>query len=214
MLKTESAEQSTTISGDKINSLPVNFGIGAGAIRNPLSFVQLTPGANIGSWNSVTVNGMPSVFLQDHLRRSGVEQRPGRESLRRIAAFSGSNSGVYAANLEFRGRVRPGVGRPLQFHVAQRHKPVHGSAYTLTLPNEALNAGIPFTNTGKNGPHLRPARNSNDYGFSVGGPFWLPKIYQGKNRTFFYFNLERYRDGRAFTTASTPCRQTRCAAAT
>ena len=36
MLKTESAEQSTTISGDTINSLPLNFGIGAGAIRNPL----------------------------------------------------------------------------------------------------------------------------------------------------------------------------------
>ncbi len=47
MLKTESAEQSSTVSGDTINNLPINFGIGAGAVRNPLSFVQLTPGSTI-----------------------------------------------------------------------------------------------------------------------------------------------------------------------
>src|SRR5215472_16193970 len=40
LLKTESGEQSTTITGEQINSLPINFGIGAGAIRNPLSFTQ------------------------------------------------------------------------------------------------------------------------------------------------------------------------------
>jgi len=47
MLKTESAEQSSTISGASINGLPMNYGIGAGAVRNPLSFVQLTPGATM-----------------------------------------------------------------------------------------------------------------------------------------------------------------------
>ena len=48
----------------------------------------------------------------------------------------------------------------------------HGSAYTYAS-NEALNAGIPFTNTGKNGTHLRPAKKLYDYGFSVGGPIWI-----------------------------------------
>jgi len=60
MLKTESAEQSTTVTGDTINALPINFGIGAGAIRNPLSFVQLTPGATMSGWNNIRVNGTPS----------------------------------------------------------------------------------------------------------------------------------------------------------
>ena len=36
LLKTESAEQSTTITGAQLNDLPINFGIGAGAISNPL----------------------------------------------------------------------------------------------------------------------------------------------------------------------------------
>src|SRR2546425_983832 len=39
LLKSENAEQSTTISGDRINALPLNFALGAGAVRNPLSFV-------------------------------------------------------------------------------------------------------------------------------------------------------------------------------
>jgi hypothetical protein len=34
----------------------------------------------------------------------------------------------------------------------------------------------------------------NDYGFNVGGPVWIPKLYNGKNRTFFFFNREQYRE--------------------
>ena len=60
--KTESGEQSTTITGAQLNSLPINFGIGAGAIRNPLSFTQMTPGATINGWNNITVNGTNGGF--------------------------------------------------------------------------------------------------------------------------------------------------------
>ena len=193
MLKTESAEQSTTISGDKINSLPVNFGIGAGAIRNPLSFVQLTPGANIGSWNSVTVNGMPSysfkIIFEGQESSSGLDARVSDESQPSVEAIQEFTLQTSNFAAEF-GQVSGGL---FNFTSRSGTNQFHGSAYTYAS-NEALNAGIPFTNTGKNGTHLRPAKKLYDYGFSVGGPLWLPKIYQGKNRTFFYFNLERYRD--------------------
>ena len=66
LLKTESAEQSTTVTGKQIAELPLNFGIGAGAIRNPLSFAQLTPGATFNGWNNISINGGNSQF-QDHL---------------------------------------------------------------------------------------------------------------------------------------------------
>jgi hypothetical protein len=62
LLKTESAELSTTVTGKQINELPINFGIGAGAIRNPLSFAQLTPGASINGWNNITINGTNGGF--------------------------------------------------------------------------------------------------------------------------------------------------------
>jgi hypothetical protein len=60
LLKTEDAEQSETFSGDRLNSLPINFGIGGGAIRNPLGFVELAPGASINGWNDIKVNGAPN----------------------------------------------------------------------------------------------------------------------------------------------------------
>ena len=42
----------------------------------------------------------------------------------------------------------------------------------------------------------------NLFGGSVGGPVMLPKVYDGKNRTFFFFNYEgtRWRRGAVFNT--------------
>ena len=57
LLRTENAEQSMTITGKQIAELPINFGIGAGAIRNPLSFIQMTPGAYFNGWNNISING-------------------------------------------------------------------------------------------------------------------------------------------------------------
>ena len=67
---------------------------------------------------------------------------------------------------------------------------LHGSAYEF-LRNAALDANLFFNNA--NGQRL--ARyGSNTYGFSVGGPILLPK-YDGRNRTFFFFNFEGSREG-------------------
>ena len=54
----------------------------------------------------------------------------------------------------------------------------HGSAYE-ELTNEALNAAQPWN-------HVLNRDRQSDYGFSVGGPVWIPKVYNGKNRTFFF----------------------------
>ena len=41
---------------------------------------------------------------------------------------------------------------------------------------------------------MRPKSRQNDFGGSFGGPVWIPKIYDGHNKTFFFFNYEMYRD--------------------
>ena len=33
----------------------------------------------------------------------------------------------------------------------------------------------------------------NEFGGTVGGPIWIPKIYNGKNRTFCFFAFEGYK---------------------
>lgn len=32
----------------------------------------------------------------------------------------------------------------------------------------------------------------NEFGFNVGGPIWVPKLYNGRNRSFFFFAFERF----------------------
>lgn len=59
-----------------------------------------------------------------------------------------------------------------------------GSGYDY-LVNEALNAAQPYTG-------LKNKVRQNDYGFTLGGPVWIPKVYNGKNKTFF-FSFEQFR---------------------
>ena len=54
------------------------------------------------------------------------------------------------------------------------------------LVNEALNAAQPYTG-------IRNRLRQNDYGFKVGGPVWIPKAYNGKDKTFFFFSFEQFR---------------------
>lgn len=192
MLKTESAEQSTTISGKTINDLPINFGIGAGAIRNPLSFVQLTPGATITGWNTIQVNGLPAgsfrILFEGQESTNGLDARVSDEtqpSVEAIQEFTLQTSNFAA---EF-GQVGGGL---FNFTSRSGTNQIHGSAYAY-VSNEALNAGMPFTDDG-HGHHYRPAVRRIDGGVSFGGPVYIPKVYNGKNKTFFFFNYEKYRD--------------------
>jgi len=84
---------------------------------------------------------------------------------------------------------------------------LHGSAYTYWV-NEALNAGLPFTNAGltnseKDGQHIRNPDRKYDFGGTLGGPIDIPKVYNGKDKSFFFFNFERYQETQSFTQTET-----------
>jgi hypothetical protein len=62
----------------------------------------------------------------------------------------------------------------------------HGTAYYTKLP-PGLFANDFFANrTGTPLPDFKYTR----WGGTVGGPVWLPKVYQGRNRTFFMYGIE------------------------
>jgi hypothetical protein len=74
----------------------------------------------------------------------------------------------------------------------------HGSGYDYFV-NEILNAGTPFTDAGlsdslKVGQHIRNDQRRNNYGFTFGGPIFIPKLYNGHDKTFFFFNFEQFRE--------------------
>jgi hypothetical protein len=191
-LKTESAEQSMTITGKQISELPINFGIGAGAIRNPLSFIQMTPGATFNGWNNISINGGSNNFKimfegqeSDSHRQTRVsdELQPSVEAIEQFTLQTSNFSAEF-------GRV--GNGGVYNFTSKSGTNQFHGSVY-LYFENTFMNAGIPFTNDGT-GSHIKVVKHLSDYGGSIGGPVLIPKIYNGKNKTFFFFNMEKYRD--------------------
>ena len=68
---------------------------------------------------------------------------------------------------------------------------LHGSVYDY-LRNSALNARNPFTSIDTLG-HIIPQSvlHFNDAGGTLGGPVYIPHIYNGKNRTFFFFSYDK-----------------------
>jgi len=68
----------------------------------------------------------------------------------------------------------------------------HGTAYFWEEPG-GLSANDFFGKANRQG---RPFTYSNRPGFSISGPVTIPKIYNGKNKTFFLFSYEGIRDSR------------------
>ena len=63
---------------------------------------------------------------------------------------------------------------------------LHGSLYEF-LRNDKLDARNFFLPT-------KTKRKRNQYGVAVGGPLVIPKIYNGRNKTFWFFNFEQTKE--------------------
>ena len=192
LLKTESGELSHTVDTDTINNLPVmSIGNAAGAsgIRNPYSVVQLLPGSTYNPDVAIRLNGTPAntqamrIEGQDATNGWYSVQSQTQGSVDAMQEFSVQTSN-YSAEL---GQAGGGL-----FNVTMRSgtNQFHGGAYEYFV-DEFLNAGTPFTNDG-NGHLLRPRQRRNDYGLNLGGPVWLPKLYNGHDKAFFFFNFEHF----------------------
>ena len=47
--------------------------------------------------------------------------------------------------------------------------------------------------------NAKPVARRHDYGATIGGPVVLPKLYNGHDKTFFFFNWEQYRETQQIT---------------
>jgi hypothetical protein len=74
------------------------------------------------------------------------------------------------------------TGAVLSYTMRSGTNQYHGSAYDYWA-NEAFNSFGAYS-------HLRNKSRINDFGGTAGGPIWIPKVYKGKDRTFFFFNYE------------------------
>ncbi|HEY7337960.1 MAG TPA: TonB-dependent receptor [Bryobacteraceae bacterium] len=196
LLKTESGELSHNVSTDRMDSLPI-LGIGSSqagsaGIRNPYAVTQMIPGTYWVANSVVRVNGSPS--NTQALRIEGqdasnsftpgvpAQVQPSVDSIEEFAIQTSNFAAEY-------GQVGGGF-----FNVTMKSgsNQFHGTLYDYFV-NEVLNAGTPFTNN-RQGSLIRPVQRRNDWGVTMGGPVWVPKLYNGHDRTFFFFNFEQFRE--------------------
>ncbi len=207
LLRTENAEQSMNVTGDKVNNLPLNFGGGGaagGGIRNWLSFIILAPGVS-GTGYTAPINGVPTgtygnfkVYLEGQDSTS-VNDANWTASVAAASVETITEFSIQSSNFspEF-GQVAGGF---YNFTTKSGTNQLHGSLYEYrTDERYGVDARHPFS-------HALDRDRKNDYGFSVGGPVWIPKVYNGRNKTFFFFNLERFGNNQlsssAFSTVPT-----------
>ena len=89
------------------------------------------------------------------------------------------------------------AGGAINFRTKSGSNELHGGAWEY-LRNKVLNANTFF---GNQGGLAVPAFTQNQYGFNVGGPVYIPHVYDGRNKTFFFVNWEWFalRQGQTFT---------------
>jgi len=96
-----------------------------------------------------------------------------------------------------------GLGQgALTYQMASGTNRYHGDIFEIN--RNSLFDSVGFFNGpawgGKNSP---PTDHENNYGFTLGGPVWIPKVYNGRGRTFFHYSQEWYKQNNENTAVST-----------
>ena len=95
------------------------------------------------------------------------------------------------------------AGANVNIAVKSGTRNLHGTAYEY-FRNDKLDANDFFANRAGRG---KVPYRQNQYGLSLGGPVVIPKLYNGRDKTFWFVNWEGYRERRgntAITNVPTP----------
>jgi hypothetical protein len=204
LLKTESGDLVHNVTVSQMTNLPILSvgGTGTGAssgFRDPFALAQMIPGVNYTPNLTMIINGNPDDTMQIRiegqtagntggLRQYTGQTQPSVDAVQEVAVQTSNYSAEF-------GTAGGGI-----FNLTMKSgtNEFHGSAYNYAA-NDALNAHQPYTG-------LRNATKRYDYGFTIGGPVVIPKLYDGRNRTFFFWSWEQFREklNITSTTATVP----------
>lgn len=201
LIQAESDTLGAVVDQRETNEIPLNG-------RNPLSLVALVPsvvpqgqsqqtptGTNPFGWGNYQIGGGFANQSVTYLDGAPVNTEyinltaliPSQDSLQEFKVMTNNLPPEY-------GRL---AGGAIQFRTKSGTNTVRGTAYEY-IRNKVLNANTYFGNLA----HLpNPAFTQNQYGFNIGGPVYIPHIYDGRNKTFFFVNWEGFalRQGITYT---------------
>ena len=185
-LATESSTVATTVNSKAVIDLPL------GGNRSPMSLVTLVPGVvpSAGSnspwisggrndYNDVTIDGTSVIVPENNVSHLQIGYLPNEDSIQEFSVVTNSLAPEY-------GRTGGGT-----INIATRGGT---NQYHLGLfeyfQNDKLNANSWSNN--RNGLPKGIVRN-NQFGGTFGGPLWIPKVYKGTNKTFFFVSEQSVR---------------------
>lgn len=180
LVQTESTDVGTVIDNKRFLDLPLTLG---GGIRNPSAFIFLSPGVSPGNTWEKHIGGGGS--FNDQMYYDGIalsrgdlandaEVNPSVDAIAEFKLVTNNYSAEYTHALS-------GV---TSFTMKSGTNLLHGSAFEFN-DNEHFDARGFFS------PRKAP-RKQNEWGFTAGGPVLLPKIYNGKDKTFWFFSFDQF----------------------
>jgi hypothetical protein len=184
ILETANAERGQNISPQVLKSLPLYNG----GLRSAESFVAYMPGVNTNAETSINgSNGRSKEVEIDGASMTSPEsgglamQFPGFEAFQEMKLVTST------FNAEF-GRLGGGLE---VFTTKSGTNQVHGAVF-LNIKRDIFDAAGWASNSvlGRT-PGYRGKERYNEEGGAAGGPVYIPKLYDGRNRTFFYFTMAK-----------------------
>ena len=197
-LQTENGSVGAIIDAKKIVDLPLNG-------RNFVQLAQLIPGANSGTEGSITVRrARGALASSDATGGSTAVQVNGQRDTQNRYSIDGIEDMDYDA---FTYSFSPSVDAIAEFRVDTANSGTDTGAASGANVNVILKSGTnqlhgtlfyfnrnnAFTQSydALAQKDVAPPRlNRNQYGGNVGGPVVIPHVYDGRSKTFFFFNVE------------------------
>lgn len=210
-VETQSATASGVITGNTIKELSLNG-------RNYEQLLLLVPGvSDAGNFDQIYPGPLApqgtatTAFSINGGRREETNfMVDGADNVDRgsnLTLLSFPNADAIAEFKVYRGQYDPELGRAGsgQVNVITRSgtSQIHGGVFEF-FRNDALNSNTFFNKRAQllNGTTNRPPiLRYNNFGGVIGGPVWIPKIYEQKDKTFFFFSEEQ-RHNIVYTTPS------------
>jgi hypothetical protein len=184
LLQQETSVVGTQISKDMLNQLPFQLG---GAMRNPIAFLRLTPGASGNSSSAGDTRITGGRALASEIFVDGVQV-----TYNASQSVSDIAHPPYDTIAEFRveavvppaeyGRTSSGV---VIMSSRSGTNQYHGNALGL-FRNNVFDAR-------RYNASIADITRQYEFSGSLGGPIWIPKLYSGRNRTFFFGNYTGFR---------------------
>src|SRR5215467_15213327 len=198
VLQTQSAAISTTITGRQITDLPFTS-------RNVTDLLLYLPGTTTpGRPRSSSFNGLPQGAINMTLDGVSIQDNGARNT---DGFYTNIYPRVDAVEEVTLSTATPGAESggegAVQIKLVTRHgtNEYHGSLYEYHR-NKALDANYWFNNRNfRPGPNDDPATFKadrdlmilNQFGGSFGGRIKIPKLFDGRDKAFFFVNYEQFR---------------------